>query len=412
MHVSLKSAAEDKSNPDVTKSLPSFGINPRSIVVLEGFNSRPVDPATVQTYKAAWKAAKAAGLPDPFPPCRVFMHEGKPTMLGGHHRLDMYLQLIAEGEPIERIRCEEYKGSYEDAIIVMLSDNDGATNTPLQLGLKYAELVNRFGWSYAEVATRRGKSVQHVKDCVRLTEQAPEVIEAVQAGVITGSTAMKLVKSQGAEKAAETIKKAAAAVPTSGVKAGRITQKVLDNAGRKVVDAATVAHDATKQHLTAMLESPSFNREQKDAIRKTLKALGGRLPDMAADIDHVGEFLTKAALVDHPDLQAAVLMLRDHRAGKAMPPRVSGEGAYYGHMVWLQNMAANNRYHNPSLHAAAHWFMAVLESRRSGAEVSAPPAVLSLDAAIRMELDSDGAVNAESMCPEHAELVKAWRLRK
>lgn len=411
-HVSLKSAAEDKTLGAVTKSTPTFNIDPNYIIVDEAFHDEPINPELVQSYKAAWRAARDAGSPDPFPPSRVRMVGGKPHMLAGRHRRQMYLELIAEGEPIERIPCVEVKCDDAMAIIIMLGDNDGRTPKPINLGLKYAELVNRFGWSYAEVAERRGKSVQHVKDAIRLTEQAPEVVEAVQAGTISAATAMKVVKQQGAEQAAKTIKAAAAAVPTVGVKAGRITQKVLDKAGRKVVEAATVAHDATKAHLTAMLESPSFNREQKDAIRKTLRALGGRLPEMGEDIDHVGEFLKHAALVDDASIKAAVLVLQDHRAGKPRPASVGAGAEYYGHMVWLQNLAATNRYHNPAVHAAAHWFMAVLESRRSGAEVAAPPAVLSLADAIRMELDSAGSVNAESMCPEHADLVRAWRAAK
>lgn len=317
---------------------------------------------------------------------------------------------------IERVPCKEFKGDEKQAILFMLNENSGKGWEMSQLGAKYSVLVNMFGMSYAEVAADRGRSVQHVKDCMRLVEQPEEIKQAVSDGVISGSQAMKLVKATGSAKAAETIKTARAAVPTTGVKAGKITQKVLDRAGREMIDSAVVAGKACKDHLARMLESPSFTGAQKDAIRTTMKAIGGRLPESvtaAAPIDYVGQFLNESAASGHHMVSEAAKLLQRSRAGGDMPEIGSEQARLYGHMRWLEEMA-QQRNHRVRARAAA-WFLTMLGVTRNGQageDVAPPPTVLSMDRAVQMEMDSNGAERAENMCPEHAGLIGWLRGRK
>lgn len=411
-HVSLKTAAEDNTVEDIKKSTPSFLVNPRIMVIKPGFNSRPINPERVALYKAVWLEAKAAGKGDPFPPIKIRMELGKPAVLGGHHRHAMYMELIADGEPIERVRCDEFKGDDKEAILFMLGDNDGLGSTMMELGIKYAELVNLYGMTFAEVAKKRGRTAQHVKDCIQLTEQSDAIKDTIAAGGIAPATALKLVKSHGAEEANRVITQASADIK-AGVKApkgGKITQKVVDNLARSKVDEASVAAKATKDHLAAMLESPSFGREVKDAIRKVMKAIGGRIPEHirdTAEIDHVGEFLREMSLNKNDIVSRSARSLTDYRNNVFIPSNASPEAAYVGHMYWLQDMAAEHK--KPMMRQGANWFIALLDANRSDKPVAPPPSILSLDAAIQMEIDGGGSVNAESMCPEHAGLVRYLR---
>lgn len=407
-HVSLKSAAEDNACDDIKKSTPTFLVNPRVMVIKPGLNGRPVDPERVALYKAIWLEAKEAKQGDPFPAMRVRMVDGKPIVLGGHHRHAMYMQLIADGEPIERVRCEEFKGGDAEAILFMLGDNDGLGWTMMQLGHKYAELVNLYGMTYAEVAKKRGRSAQHVKDCIKLTEQDATITGAIDSGAIAPAAALKLVKSQGAEEAGRIIQQATNDIK-AGVKApkgGKITQKVIDNLARSKVDEASVRAKQTKDHLMSMLESPSFTREVKDSIRKVMKAIGGRIPESvrdAAAIDHVGDYLIEMSLNSNDIVKEAAKTLTNYRAGKFIPSNASPEAQFYGHMSWLSAMASTNT--KPAMRAGAHWFMALIDANRSDRPVAPPPSILSLDCAIQTEIDSRGAARAEDMCPEHAGLV-------
>ena len=411
-HVSLKTAAEDNTVEDIKKSTPLFLVNPRIMVVKPGFNSRPISPERVALYKSVWLEAKAAKKPDPFPPMKVRMEGGKPAILGGHHRHAMYMELIADGEPIKRVRCDEFKGDDMEAILFMLGDNDGLGSTMLELGVKYAELVNLYGMTFADVAKKRGRTAQHVKDCIQLTEQSSEITDAIESGSIAPATALKMVKTHGAVEAERVIKQATKDI-AAGVKApkgGKITQKVIDNLAKSRVDEASVSAKATKDHLAAMLESPSFGREVKDAIRKVMKAIGGRIPENVrdtAEIDHVGEFLREHSSNSNDIVSRAAKSLTDYRNKVFIPGNASPEAAYYGHMIWLQDMAGGHK--KPTMRAGANWFIALLDANRSDKPVAPPPSILTLDAAIQTEIDSGGAANAESMCPEHAGLVRYLR---
>lgn len=415
VHVSLKSASEDTSVEDIKKSTPLFLVNPRIMAVKPGFNSRPVNAERVALYKSVWLEAKAAGKPDPFPPMKVRMVNGVPEILGGHHRHAMYMELIADGEPIERVRCDEFKGDDKEAILFMLGDNDGLGSTMMEVGVKYAELVNLYGMTFAEVAKKRGRSIQHVKDCIQLTEQNAEIKTAIADGAIAPAAALKLVKSHGATEATAVIKQARHDI-AAGIKApkqGKITQKVIDNLARSKVDEATVRGKQIKDHLSAMLESPSFPREVKDAIRKVMKAIGGRLPDHVkdtAEIDHVEEFLREARASVNDIVSISAKMLTKHRAKEFIPSNSSPESKYYGHMIWLQDMEADSR--KPALRQGAAWFIALLDANRSDKPIAPPPSILALDVAIQTEIDSNGAATAESMCPEHAHLVAYLRSGK
>lgn len=418
-YASLKSAAEDKNNIDIAKSVPTFGVNPKSIAVIPGFNGRPISRAHVEVLKAAWRAGKVSNPPyNPLPELTLRMVGGKQTLLDGEHRLTAYLELIAEGEPIERVPAKEFKGTDKQATLYMLGANSGMGWTQPQLGIKYAELVNMFGMTYAEVAAERGMSTQHVKDCIRLTEQPEEIKDAINTGAISPSLALKLVKSEGAEKAAETIKQAAAAVaaPKPGIKApkgGGITQKVIDRVARAGAEEGAERNKMIKDGLSAMHESPSFDRVVKDAIRTVMRAIGGRMPSdvvRAPSIDHVGEYLREQALNCNDMVQHAAKLLIKARNKEFIPANSSPGAKWYGHVTWLQDLAGDSTKH-PVRGAAARWFLAVLDLTRDGQqrEVAPPPSLLGLAEAIQAEIDSGGAVNAESMCPEHAALVAYLR---
>lgn len=387
---SLKAASEAKDDDSISKSVPTFLVDPRTIVVQDGFNARPIDPEHV----AYFKALKRQGVDTGF--VILQMIDGKPTMREGHHRLAADLELIAEGVDIRKIKAMEFKGDEKAAIFLMLATQSGKLYTPLQVGGQYVKLMNLFGMSYAEIAEQRGMSAQHVKDCIRLTEQPTALQTMISSGEVKASTALKLVKKEGATAAIKTLKSVKPKASGKG-----ITQKDIDKAGKNVVPEAQRRGTAAREHITAMLDSPSLDAATKAHLSDTLRVFVGhrvKAPDVAA-------WLAEMVTHKHSAVKRAASLLHDVLSKKPIPDDTSGGAQFYSNMVWLQDMAATSK--EPTFRAAAHWFMAVLNAKRMGGELAPAPSVMSMEDALRAERDSGGAVLAETLCPEQAELI-AW----
>lgn len=402
IHASLKSASEDKGDDGIAKSVPTFTVDPRRVKVIPGFNARPLDMAHV----ARLKELKRSGVDTGY--YTLQMIDGEPCLRDGHHRHAADMELIAEGVEILRVKAMEWKGDEKAAILYMLATQSGMVYTPLQIGEQYVKLVNLFGMSYAEIAAQRGMSEQHVKDAIRLTEQPVELKSLITEGTVKASTALKLVKKEGATEAVKILKQAAS---TPGIKAGKgITQKVLDNLGHTVIEKAKGQRDAACEHLGAMLDSPGFDAQTKAALRDVLALVKGETdriglsPKRRAEV--VDEFLNVEKSNAHDGVSVSAHLLSDVLHKRKLPDEGSKGATYYGHCVWLQKMAESGN--GPRRRAAAHWFLAVLDAEHRGCDEVAPaPAVLPLRDALSAERESGGHVLAETLCPEDAALI-AW----
>jgi ParB-like chromosome segregation protein Spo0J len=192
--VSLKVAAEDKSINDVSK-VTSFAVAPHLLEIEEGFNARPLNPDHVAEMSLAMRNGAT------FPPLEVRVDDGHILIVDGHHRHAAALQAISEGFEIKALDCRHFRGNDADRVAHMLNSASGLVLTPLQLGIQYRKLIG-FGWTEPQIANRRGKSVQHVKDMIQLAEANSDVHQAVNAGEISGTAALKMVKQHGSRAGA------------------------------------------------------------------------------------------------------------------------------------------------------------------------------------------------------------------
>lgn len=400
---SLKAASEVKGDDTISKSVPTFMVDPRIIVVQDGFNARPIYPDHVAYFKGLIKDGVDVGF------FVLQMVDGKPTVREGHHRLAAYMELIAEGVDVKRVKAIEFKGDEKDAIFLMLGTQSGRQYTPLQVGEQYIKLVNTFGMSYREIAAKRGMSEQHVKDAIRLTEQPVELKEMIKSGQVAPATALKLVKSEGATEAVKTLKQAAA---QPGVKVGKpITQKVLDGLGNGLVKEAARNKTECEKHLAAMIDSPAFDTSTKTAVREVLNLVAGKTARIGVSKKEteaaVNAFLDDTKGNPHSGVALAANLLSDVLHRRHIAADNSPQARAYGHHVWLQEMA--EKHDKPTLRAASHWFLAVLNANRTGTDVAPAPSVLSLEEAMRAEMESGGHVRAETLCPEHTTLINYLR---
>jgi len=193
--VSLKVAAEKKIHGDDVSKVTSFAVAPHLLEIEEGFNARPLNPEHVAEMSLAMRNGAT------FPPLEVRVDDGHILIVDGHHRHAAALKAIAEGFEIKALDCRHFRGNDADRVAHMLNSASGLTLTPLQLGVQYRKLLG-FGWTEPQIANRRGKSVQHVKDMIQLAEADSDVHQAVNAGLISGTAALKMVKQHGSKAGA------------------------------------------------------------------------------------------------------------------------------------------------------------------------------------------------------------------
>ncbi len=373
---SIKAASEDKENADITKGVPTFKLDPRSIVVEPGFNGRPIDLAHV----AKLKLARTNGAT--MTPCVVEMVNGRVVMRDGHHRLYDVMEDIGSGIDIKTIQCIEFKGNDAQRIMLMIGSQGGLVMTPLQLGVQYAKLKNACGWTIKQIADGAGMSAQHVHDCINFTTSAnSDVLAMVERGEVKATAARAIVKQHGTNAGAVlaealvvakatgrdhvSLKHVAAPPPPKG-----LTPKVLKAAGNSAVAEFKERAKTAKLHLDAMLESPSLSPTVKAAISTVLDAIAGRKV-----------------------------------TANAPTPIETG-------LFWLQELFMNTQAPK-RMRDGARWFYDNLYNGNFVKGTDTPaPAALSLEEAIKLDMDTDGDVQAETMCSEHKALIVYLRSGK
>jgi len=230
--VSLKVAAEDKNNPTVSK-VTAFAVDPRVLEVEEGVNARPLNADHVNEMALAQRNGAV------FPPLEVRVEDGRIIIVDGHHRHAASLQNIAAGFDIKSLDVRHFRGNDADRVAHMITSASGLALTPLQLGVQYRKLIG-YGWTEPQIANRRGKSVQHVKDMIQLAEANSDVHQLVNAGQISGTAALKAVKQHGS-KAGAVIQEGLEQARAEGKE--KVTPKALARNGsaRKPADKFLVA---------------------------------------------------------------------------------------------------------------------------------------------------------------------------
>ena len=174
-----------------------LAIDPRKIVVEQGFNGRDFDMAENQDHIESLKESiRERGVLEPL---TVRLKDGNQVMLvGGECRLRAVLMLIQEGEKILTVPCqsEDRNTSSEQRIVEQVTRNSGKPFTPLETARLVQRLIH-YGWGQGQIAKKLGKTASYVSHLLSV-EGLPEAAkQMVRQGEVSAAQALSIVRSEG-----------------------------------------------------------------------------------------------------------------------------------------------------------------------------------------------------------------------
>lgn len=200
---------------NATKRTDIYQIDPRNIVVVEGFNARKnfdLDELKEQIRKV--------GVLNPI---TVIPFKDKETgaekyrLVDGERRYRAVMALLAEGEDIKRIKAMYLpKGTKEeDLLIQQLLKNTGKQFSEIEMAKLFNRFKEQWGYTQTEIADKFCKKASFVSRCMALLDLPAEIIEMMERGEISADSARQIVNRhkddvdaqvEDAEKAVNTAK--------------------------------------------------------------------------------------------------------------------------------------------------------------------------------------------------------------
>lgn len=218
---------------NATKRTDIYQIDPRNIIVVEGFNAR-----TDFDLDELKGQIKAQGMLNPITVVPIKDADGneKYRLVDGERRYRSVMALIAEGEDIKRIKAMFLpRGTKEeDMYIQQAMRNEGKNFSPMEWARLFNMFIEKFGYSQTEVAQKFGKKASYVSSCLSLLDIAPEIQESISKGDISAETAKKIIKQNKSDETAQVqaVKDAITKAKASGKKA---TNKFVETPTNKQI---------------------------------------------------------------------------------------------------------------------------------------------------------------------------------
>lgn len=228
---------------DLAKRGNIYEVDPRTLQIIEGFNSRE-DYGDIDALK---KSIIENGVRQPL---RGYVENDQIWITDGHRRLRAVMQAIAEGHEIATVPLlsEDRYASQEDYLLTQIVSNDGKPLTELEEAKVYRKLLN-FGWSEDSIAKKTGRSVSTVRNRLMLASAPQQVQQMVAEGSLSPSVVVSEIRESGN------------------------SQTTVDNLTEAVAEAkAEGKPKATSKHLDAVKEKAG-KEPKKVNIKKVLNEL-------------------------------------------------------------------------------------------------------------------------------------------
>lgn len=163
-----------------------FNIDPRSIVVVDGFNSR-TDFGNIDELAAQ---IKEQGMLNPITviPQKDENNVETYRLVDGERRYRAVMKLIGEGHDIARIKALflSKSTSEEDMLVQQFLRNEGKNFTEYELGILCRKLRDNCGKTVAEIAKMLGKNQGVISYALADLEYDPRIQEMLKTNQICG----------------------------------------------------------------------------------------------------------------------------------------------------------------------------------------------------------------------------------
>ena len=200
---------------NATKRTDIYQIDPRNIVVVEGFNARK--NFDLDELKEQIRKVRVLN------PITVIPFKDKETgtekyrLVDGERRYRAVMALLAEGEDIKRIKAMYLpKGTKEeDLLIQQLLKNTGKQFSEIEMAKLFNRFKEQWGYTQTEIADKFCKKTSFVSRCMALLDLPAEIIEMMERGEISADSARQIASRhkddvdaqvEDAEKAVNTAK--------------------------------------------------------------------------------------------------------------------------------------------------------------------------------------------------------------
>jgi ParB family chromosome partitioning protein len=174
-----------------TKKTDILKVDPRNIIVMEGFNVRE----DMGDIEALLNSILAVGLQVPLRGQKV-RGQDKFELVEGHRRLKAIMLGIERGHDFQFVELMPFTGNEEDRVFTMLITGTGQkTLNEMEQAIGVKRLIT-YGYSIEEIGIKILKSVSHVNNLISMTNLPKLVQSKVSEGVISGTTALKIARKE------------------------------------------------------------------------------------------------------------------------------------------------------------------------------------------------------------------------
>ena len=285
---------------NATKRTDIYQIDPRNIVVVEGFNARKnfdLDELKEQIRKV--------GVLNPI---TVIPFKDKETgaekyrLVDGERRYRAVMALLAEGEDIKRIKAMYLpKGTKEeDLLIQQLLKNTGKQFSEIEMAKLFNRFKEQWGYTQTEIADKFCKKTSFVSRCMALLDLPAEIIEMMERGEISADSARQIASRhkddvdaqvEDAEKAVKTAKAKGKKTATTkdipvNVQAANLIAKIRKDLKKYAVLMDSLDGENAEVMMTNAINVYEQTAEWENAAKELApKAVSQPLP--AEEVDEV-----------------------------------------------------------------------------------------------------------------------------
>lgn len=198
-----------------------FCIPPEHINVDPNWNVRIKTPEYYERIKELAASITVEGVKQPI---TLRAKKDGYWVTDGFCRMEAVKLAMKGGAKVKSVPCllEERHSDEADHVFSMLIRND---QNPLTLfeKAKVAKRLLALGWTTKDIQEKMGKSPTYIANLVLLNSAHPETADLITKGKVSATLAIEHVRSEGPDKANETMKKLVAKAKSAGK--GKATKK-------------------------------------------------------------------------------------------------------------------------------------------------------------------------------------------